>query len=220
MTDQHAVILRTDPAIVGYAEARGGPGNPRMIDHVALPEELGSLGQAYWARALAHELLHCVNVYHHGKDDTLVEWSLNTDGELMEVVVQQDKARKASLIRVLREDGVEQTGTLKARLSGRPGRSFRLLRGEPQGLHSGFEDCLMRYDIAETYASQKDSSIRYFVRENVPRSICNTKDGTGVNAPGRLPQSRYGPAAAGRGDCVHQILVNDGVDAPSRSLKK
>ncbi len=78
----------------------------------------------------------------------------------------------------------------------------------------------MRYDIAETYASQKDSSIRYFVRENVPRSICNTKDGTGVNAPGRLTQSRYGPAAAGRGDCVHQILVNDGVDVPSRILKK
>ena len=46
--------------------------------------------------------------------------------------------------------------------------------------------------------------------------LCKTKTGTGVNAPSHKPQSRYGDAAEGHGDCFGQITPNDAI--PPRKL--
>jgi hypothetical protein len=216
VTDQHAVIIRADPSIIGYAEAAGGPGNPKMIKAVRVPQQTGSLPAAYWARVLAHELLHAVNVYHHGETETVVTWFENPAGQLVEFA--SGGAYEGTPIRALKEDGTEVTETLLERFRRLPGGRFKLIRGEMNGLHSGFENCLLRYDTAETYASRSRPGVRYVVTEKVPDSICTTPQGTGVNAQGRRPESRYGDAAPTRGDCQHQILVTDAAVAKSRRL--
>jgi hypothetical protein len=216
VTDQHAVIIRPDPSIIGYAEAAGGPGNPKMIKAIRVPQQTGSLPAAYWARVLAHELLHAVNVYHHGETETVVTWFESPAGQLVEFA--SGGAYEGTPIRALKEDGTEVTETLLERFRRLPGGRFKLIRGEMNGLHSGFENCLLRYDTAETYASRSRPGVRYVVTEKVPDSICTTPQGTGVNAQGRRPESRYGDAAPTRGDCQHQILVTDAAVAKSRRL--
>jgi hypothetical protein len=54
------------------------------------------------------------------------------------------------------------------------------------------------------------------VKEGLGFSLCSQTHGDGVNDASRTPQARYGDSAAGRGDCAHQILVNDAVKAAAR----
>lgn len=94
--------------------------------------------------------------------------------------------------------------------------------GMDQGEHSGAEDCLMRYYFAKYYVSKKPATIgdkQYYLigqgSEHTGIQICHDQTGTGVNAPGHKPQSRYGDA--GNGDCFSQICPNDAV--PPRAAK-
>ena len=74
----------------------------------------------------------------------------------------------------------------------------------------------MRYNAATGYIPVSDPKIRYRVVENIGDVLCVRARGTGVNDRDRQPQSRYGDASPGRGDCLHQIVVNDAVEAPKR----
>jgi hypothetical protein len=98
--------------------------------------------------------------------------------------------------------------------------------------HSGVEECFMRYRVAQAVAfgsnippstsaspSPSTMSARYWigVNQEAQRTIlCESRIGTGVNDPGRSRGPRYGDAAAGRGECKKQILVNDYGPAPTR----
>jgi len=88
--------------------------------------------------------------------------------------------------------------------------------GVDHGEHSGAEDCLMRYYFAKYYESKKPATIgdkQYYLvgegTEHTGLQICHDKIGTGVNASGHKPQSRYSDAA--NGDCFTHICPNDGV---------
>jgi hypothetical protein len=88
--------------------------------------------------------------------------------------------------------------------------------GVEKGEHSGAEDCLMRYYFAKFYESKKPATIgskQYYLvdqgTERIGVAICRSGTGTGVNAAGHQPQSRYGDAA--NGDCFSQICPNDGI---------
>ncbi len=94
--------------------------------------------------------------------------------------------------------------------------------GVDHGEHSGLEDCLMRYYFAKFYESKKAPAFggkQYYLvdpgTEHIGTAICQDKLGTGVNASGHAPQSRYGDAA--NGDCFSQICPNDAV--PPRAAK-
>ncbi len=76
----------------------------------------------------------------------------------------------------------------------------------------------MRYDIAGAYVARQNSNVRYRIGEKPGLGLCSEHRGSGVNENGRSPQSRYGDAAAGRGDCKSQILVNDG--EPAKKMKQ
>jgi len=88
--------------------------------------------------------------------------------------------------------------------------------GIDHGEHSGAEDCLMRYYFAKYYESKKPATIgnkQYYLigegTEHTGMEICHDKTGTGVNAPGHKPQSRYSDAA--HGDCASHICPNDAI---------
>ncbi len=94
--------------------------------------------------------------------------------------------------------------------------------GADQGEHSGAEDCLLRYYFAKFYEGKEPAAVGnklyYLVgegTEHVGREICRDGNGTGVNSPDHVPQSRYGNAA--NGDCFSQICPNDAV--PPRAAK-
>jgi hypothetical protein len=92
--------------------------------------------------------------------------------------------------------------------------------GRQHGQHSGAEDCVMRYDLADSYVSLANPAHRYVgIKEIQGAGLDSTPEGSDVNLLNRLPQPRYGSAAEGRGNCASQILVSDAVEAPDRGPK-
>jgi len=90
--------------------------------------------------------------------------------------------------------------------------------GVEHGQHSGYEQCLMRYEFAEVYKARGAQALgreTYYLvpqgTEDVGAQICEEDKGTGVNAPSWMPQSRYGDAANNFGKCKIQICVNDAI---------
>ncbi|MGJ5818034.1 hypothetical protein [Paludibaculum fermentans] len=205
--DQHAVILEADSSVQGYAQAFGGPGTPGLITKVVLPMLTGAEAAdeiQYLGDSMVHELLHTVNVYHHGEAlEQSVTWSGNATNGYFETANGTKKP-----IRIQYENGAPYTRDLGA---GRP-----ILLGPYGSPYSGVDTCIMRYDAAKGYPSQTDPDLRYRSDEIPGHQLCNTTAGTGVNDPGHQPQSRFGPAAPNRGNCAGQILVNDAVQAPVR----
>jgi hypothetical protein len=92
--------------------------------------------------------------------------------------------------------------------------NFLMLVGAYQGTDSGDESCLMRYYFANAYEAKGEKNAFYIMRPGVKQvavGICTSPDGTGGNAPSHDPQSRFGPAAGGRGNCFLEICPNDAI---------
>jgi hypothetical protein len=234
--DQHVIRIIAAPAGRGYANVddNGTPGTAKAVNMAPdCPWIRVINGQPilYFAATLAHEMVHCCNVYHHGEKDETRYWyqGLGTD-QILEQATGLDSQGNVILtgtatpITVKQENGavVSAVGIFGGR---KPERFVSL--GMPQGQHSGFEECLMRYDIAFAYPSSTTPNVRYLTGgEPVGVVLCTSAAGSGVNAAGRSPQSRYGPAAnatnggpdvvANRGNCAGQLRVNDLGNEPKR----
>jgi len=90
----------------------------------------------------------------------------------------------------------------------------QFLLGEWQGQSSGDTGCVIRYYFSTIYPKKGVEYTYYRVSpqsEPIGHGICRSADGTGINAPDHSPQSRYGAAAANRGNCLGQICVNDAI---------
>lgn len=221
--DQHAVLIRVDPNLKGAAEAVSRvdrPSTPKDFKHVGLPARMpsrptASASASYASVTVAHELFHTVNVYHHGESDEAVHWSRGGDGRLYERAANGDETgpdpdSPPRAIRVFTEQGEEVTDRVRL--------GIRRL-GRENGQHSGWENCVIRYDISDSYVSRANPNDRFVGFREVPGAgLCDTTEGASVNSPARTPQSRYGPAAPARGNCLGQILVNDAVTPPKRVL--
>lgn len=224
--DQHGVLLRVEGSFAGFAQAVSKvqrPSTPKDIDFVGLPKSIpsrptASPGVSYASATVAHELLHTVNVYHHGEADEEVVWTRDADGHVHEQTIvtvddgngnlSEEPSSDKREIRVFRESGEEVTSGA---------RTGRRNLGRENGQHAGWENCVMRYDVADTYVSRAGVNDRYAGFTEKPGArLCDTTQGIDVNADGRNPQSRYGPAASGRGSCKMQILVNDHANPPVR----
>ncbi|MFO0722912.1 MAG: hypothetical protein U1E65_03945 [Myxococcota bacterium] len=202
-TVQHGLKMQKDGfenPVLGLAgetvsTGTGGLRSPGAIDHIAIGSTTLAREAQYSARTIAHELSHAVGVVHHGPDgsDQRVRWDLQADGSIEEIgatMVVIDLETEAHTVSML------------------TGPSELAVVGVPGGQSSGDEDCWMRYIWATAYPSNMDPTIRYTRYSEAPGSaLCSSKAGTGVNAPGHLPQSRYGDAT--RGNCSAQLRVRD-----------
>lgn len=81
----------------------------------------------------------------------------------------------------------------------------------------------MRYEDATAFVPVFSSSpaVRYLIaQETAGEQLCSEATGTGVNHPDRPlpPGPRFGDADSSidRGDCVHQVRVNDKLPDLSR----
>jgi hypothetical protein len=149
---------------------------------------------------VAHELGHAVHISHHSvKEDCFRYWTNDSSG-LWEIYPAEP------YIKYIEPRWEDDTPCL----SGKVGLVWIAIWA---GEHSGFSDCIMRYDVASAYipGSQSSSTIRYMVNGNERTGIllCDKKEDSpgGVNYIYRKPRPRYGSAA--KGDCVHQICIND-----------
>jgi len=217
-----AVRLENNPdPKIRYAEGVGKTGGPKkVLMGSGFDPGPGGWNTAWgkriitddYAATVAHEILHCLRVSHHGNTDPGRKWWIKDMGDRGQLVVReydmlgdnQDEVAKAGhVIRVLTENGRELRPDS-------PELSLPTYHyvGAANGQHSGHEDCLMRYKCADVYVSPSDGDMRYLAGDEITGiGLCKDAHGTGVNDPGRKPRSRYGDASAG--NCFEQPCVND-----------
>jgi hypothetical protein len=215
--DQHAIWIKSGIAGTDFANSVdvGTPGKARGFQ--IPPDVAHRRGRTFALNTVAHELLHCCNIYHHGQGDKVLTWYYQPPTE------QMFEASPTS------GPGVPITLKLENGTLAMPSRCFppgettgQFDIGVARGEHSGNESCPMRYNISFAYRSTADPTVYYLtLGEPSGMVLCGSPAGTGVNASGRSPQSRYGPAAVptprgavpeikkARGDCLHQLRVND-----------
>lgn len=233
VVDQHGLKIVASP-VPGMSMARGtGPGTPKTCVQVEICTTLSdwktvSRGKSktttdYKAVIVAHELLHCCNVWHHGQNDLGTRiWRSEEWGGRLQLVEHLATFNAASNRYAV--TGGDVGYTVQAFLeSGTPMNLSTLRTGIPLwvgskgGQHSGMEDCLMRYDASEAYVGY-DAANRYYpnMNDELPGMfLCSDAVGTGVNAATHKPESRYGNATAGKGNCKGQICVNDKNHVPA-----
>lgn len=109
-----------------------------------------------------------------------------------------------------------EVGPYRAKLE-RDFSRFDLLVGEKGGAHSGQEDCVMRDWFADVYRTRfNDSQGRPIYRLIDPQRgpeqpgtvLGSTRRGTGVNAPDRVPEPRYGDSAVAA-PANRQMIISD-----------
>jgi hypothetical protein len=85
--------------------------------------------------------------------------------------------------------------------------------GAEHGEGSGDEGCVTRYYFAKLYEKKGVARAYYSISdkktERAGLGLCRSRAGTGVNAPGRKPQPRYGDTYPGWGECANWIVFND-----------
>ncbi|MGV3622896.1 MAG: hypothetical protein ACO1OB_18905 [Archangium sp.] len=208
-TDQHAVIIEVSAKMKNRAWTKRR-GNPRISERISLMSNWDQYSDEVLWGVVSHELGHSVNVDHHGEGDFAPVWSFD-GGTLYET---RGAIRNSIIIR--NESDEDVTEAMLFFISQQPPETKGLRPvwlGEQHGQHSGNEDCVMKYARADYATSATEPRTRYMFNDEhlIGLGFCASGMGTGVNAPTRQPQSRYGDARAGLGDCRHQLLVNDTV---------
>lgn len=218
--DQHGVVMVYLKKKVGGAYADGGPGTPAKIREVVITDDYdpgpdgwdryksgeGETLVDHYSTTVAHELFHASNVPHHGNGDIgNVRWSEgeeNGEGVVLENALSEkgDSIGTSKVVWVYNEDGTAESPLWMS-------LPEDVYVGSWGKQHSGDEECVMHYCVADAYVSLNNSQVRYRTEEHRGIGLCETSDGTGVNGPGHKPQPRYGPANFG--NCRHRICVND-----------
>jgi len=215
IVDQHGVFIdKGDAGLTSEATTASGfdddPGPPKKSEKVKIGLGLLDRGFAPYGRArtVAHELLHCCSVWHHG------------DKDLGTRKIQSCIGAKYICITKFDERGEPIGGFLDNLVWEPTGQKYKpsdpalaagslVWVGSKQGEHSGDTDCVMRYTCARCYINRAGDYVLFPDKEEFGLSLCKNDQGTGVNEPGRKPEPRYGNAAEKKGNCEKQICVND-----------
>jgi hypothetical protein len=235
--DQHAVVLQDAPSgsIAGFVVSQTVPTAgfpdlggllPKHVDHI----QIGN------TNAVAHELSHSVDVYHHGDIDHAEFWSLDlgtltvttASGPISILLETADPnsptpADRVDLVRLKLDQVMENnpidpaTGKTKAGRWVYVGNAVCGGSVMLHGQHSGDQLDIMRYHVAQAYVPDGFPNVRIWTgsSEALGVDLTDHPGGTGVNDPSRKPRPRYGDAFAGtqgtdgRGNDRSQIDVND-----------
>lgn len=241
--DQHGiVIVETDRikegALAWSNQYKWTIGTPRHVDLIGIsttPGEGRGIGAiSYYDKIIAHELLHCVGVHHHGDTDYRMDLALKYREEtgaveawdphgqsymkLLDEANGEDLApRYYRAFRNLAEELGSLTAFDAALKSPEGWTAFDFIVGKAGGQHSGADECIMRYEFATASEHVQHASTYYeFHTQTRGASLCDSPDGTGNNARDRRPQSRHGDASPKRGGCRRMICVNDAMDHEDR----
>ncbi|MFN8355022.1 MAG: hypothetical protein U0Y10_11280 [Spirosomataceae bacterium] len=224
----HCLVITKDfdPTAKGYSSTMGDLDKDGNIK--TNPGGKAKIITDEYAVTVAHELLHCCNVRHHGDKSnegtqtgikfssgkTLVKQ--NVQGvDSTQVYMQFEREGYKNYYPVIPYwDDAQSTPILATDTLFKKDRVIYRNYAVQQGNHSGVEDCVMRYDVANVIYRADGN---YYLIKNRPgtyaeltgTTLCNTPNGTGVNAFGFLPRPRYGKADAGRGNCKAQVVIND-----------
>ena len=224
LVDQHCIIVTEggsaaiNSSVCNAALFARFPGPPKNTADVSmLPSMLRDLlptwqrrnGESYLVAitdaCIAHELGHGLGIRHHGSSDKWdTTWTFRESGnggyEMFEggsrIFIREERTRRL---------------LLPADLPFGSDKSMRIWVGELHGQHSGEEACIMRYDVARAYRALADRQLLYYYteREIEGNRLCDSPAGTGVNIPTHEPQSRFGGAFTGHGNCIHKFVVSD-----------
>ncbi|HEX8434458.1 hypothetical protein, partial [Archangium sp.] len=226
--DQHLVkmvrLVETEREVPFTRTRTKGPTVPKNVIQVEFPPtytrqsrtlKLGSGGvliptqgkipDRQFDTAIAHELGHTNNIYHHGDVDLKeVEWQ--ADGADIAEVSPAGTTKPLRLF--------DDTPAMNEFFIPSAKLPFKVYIAKTGGQHSGNVGCLMRYAFAHATVSVADPKYRLFPSdpETLGQALCTSRTGTNINAPGRIPHPRYGDAAPNRGNCLHQVCVNDFFD--------
>ena len=207
---QHA--LRIVRATAGASRSPIGP--PKYADTTRIsPQAYGFTTMTVGRRkeitnelhsTVAHELGHAVRIEHHGSTDKKKavytskkrdnpitgrpEYEVKEDGIVVDPRYENDRPYPHE---------IKDTNYV----------------GVWGGLHSGEDDCIMRYDVAFAYipGPGTGSNIRYIIdgNERTGLALCDKQQDHpgGLNDVNRHPRPRYQNATVG--NCKSQICVND-----------
>lgn len=232
VVDQHGVVVKYDSRDLGYAQAMPSPSRkkkglstPKGTKWVMISGTYGT-GPDSWAdfkkgktslrrsrlkKVVCHEVLHTLNVYHHGQADPGFV-TFGSNGNLLYFV--RNSAHGSSLVMThLFEDTDPATEILPTdpRWQTVWKDGLTVYVGNVKGQHSGQEDCVMRYYCSSIYLNSGQLYVLDISTNVLPEAfgyeLCRTNTGTGVNAGDHRPRIRYGDAD--KGNCESQICVND-----------
>ncbi|NPD29865.1 hypothetical protein [Corallococcus exiguus] len=221
LVDQHLVVLRRPPGngdtTTGesrtYRKNDSANGTPKDISVVELSTKTLASGALNIKTVVAHELGHTVNIYHHGDAEVSELFIVRTFDAFIQAKDAKGKVDPLRITELFDADTFQElfpSSDLR-----RAGTATKVTFSPTSGnQYSGFEDCYMRYTGATLVREGTDTSTsvkRLWIRppEQAGEQLCSRKTGVTFNAG---PRSRHGSAL--RGDCIHQILVNDRIAAP------
>ena len=207
---QHGVVVENaPPSQTDYSNA-AFPTVPGATLYVKMISDVDhKLAGTEYERTVMHELGHTCNLYHHGDSDIgSVRWSLDGGKILEEKRIPNTDKYLPGKTPITVYDDERLLGPPPGIVLPKP----RWWIGTTHGQHSGVEDCLMRYDMADTVrpSERPDSRYQLWSNEKSGMTFCSSPAGTGVNASSQKPEPRYGDAQPRRGNCIGQLCVNDG----------
>lgn len=228
VVDQHVIYILEGEKKAGVAFVQK-VGTPGVAKSVTMPPDWkkwlksGGRWQPDYAITIAHEMMHGSSVHHHGQtDQDGLVWYVEDAPAPPHWVEREGFFDKPSRTWVWNGAAnpvilKKETGEIIPAIAA----NFRskVWLTTPGGQHSGDNECIMKYNCATGYPAGAEPNTRYVTLDEYAGVVlCTDPAGTGVNDPNRAlpvgnPQSRQGPAD--RGDCVHQLCINDKYVPPS-----
>lgn len=219
----HFVEITNDfnPHPEGYAISKGTIDKDGKL--ITDPNGKAKIITDEYAVTVAHEMLHCCNIFHHGDLDRREVILKKGEGVRNGIPGNIYVSIDSSPFKIANVFWDDENST-PVSVNEIPDQ--RMVIGAKGGEHSGVENCIMRYDAARGYfngsdiyliksrlfVAQKDLKIPYSspmveYAESTGTELCSSSKGTGVNAADHKPRPRYGDAT--KGDCRHQFCIND-----------
>ncbi|QSQ19434.1 hypothetical protein JY651_29425 [Pyxidicoccus parkwayensis] len=197
---QRAVIIKSEFNKYSKSTAHGIVGTPKDVLYIGIATTTPPADLKF---VVAHELAHSANVPHHGEGGIIeAKWTLDNSTGTVTEYPDSPAGMSCGRINAIRGTPDPLTDEQYVFIGGRCQESNK------SSVFSGAHDCIMRTPAnAHIPMEGGHRHERIVITESYGNTLCTSSDGTGFNSP---PNSRYGSAMNGRGECAQKVCVNDG----------